>query len=50
MTIPRDQTHTNGWDFGPNDLSINFYGAACSNLQNGSVTNVGAVYGCPPIS
>ena len=50
MTIPRDQTHTNGWDFGPGDLSINFYGAACSNLQNGSVSNVGAVYGCPPIS
>ena len=50
MTIPRDKTHTNGWDFGPGNLSINFYGSACSNLQNGSVTNVGAVYGCPPIS
>jgi hypothetical protein len=49
-TIPRDTTHTNGWDFGPGDLSINFYGAACANLQNGSVSNVGAVYGCPPIS
>jgi hypothetical protein len=49
-TIPRDKSHMNGWDFGPNDLSINFYGTACSNLQNGSVSNVAASYGCPPIS
>jgi hypothetical protein len=49
MTIPRDQTHMNGWDYGPGDMSINFYGAACDNLQKGVTTSISAVYGCPPI-
>jgi hypothetical protein len=40
----------NGWDYGPNDLSIIFYGAACNDLQSGIVTNVSAIYGCPPVS
>jgi hypothetical protein len=49
-TIPRDPSHQNGWDFGPGNLSIVFYGAACSSLQGGSIHNISAIYGCPPIS
>jgi hypothetical protein len=49
MTIPRDKTHMNGWDYGPGNMSINFYGTACDGLQKGTITNVAAVYGCPPI-
>jgi hypothetical protein len=48
--IPRDPNHMNGWDYGPGDLSINFYGAACNDLQSGLITSVSAVYGCPPVS
>ncbi|MDB4965816.1 MAG: hypothetical protein JWN44_1505 [Myxococcales bacterium] len=49
MIIPRDKTHMNGWDYGPNNLSINFYGMACDALQKGVITMVTAIYGCPPI-
>ena len=49
VPIPRDKTHMNGWDFGPGNLSINFYGAACDALQKGITTSVSAIYGCPPI-
>src|SRR5262249_15014583 len=27
MDVPRDPTHMNGWDFGPNNMSIIFYGS-----------------------
>jgi hypothetical protein len=47
--IPRDTTHMNGWDYGPGDMSINFYGAACDDLQKGVTTSIMAVYNCPPI-
>ena len=50
MKIPRDKTHMNGWDFGPNDLSIIFYGKACDDLQHGVTTKVEAVYGCGAIT
>jgi hypothetical protein len=48
MVIPRDKTHMNGWDFGPNNMSIIFYGSACSALQMGTITMVKAIYACPP--
>jgi hypothetical protein len=49
-TVPRDPSHMNGWDYGPMDLSIVFYGGACTDLQTGIVQTVSAVYGCPPVS
>ena len=49
QTVPRDPTHMNGWDFGPGDTSIQFYGSYCSMLQSGGINNVQAIYGCPPI-
>jgi hypothetical protein len=48
-TVPRDPSHANGWDFGANNLSITFYGGACTTLQSGSATDVHAIFGCPPI-
>jgi hypothetical protein len=50
MKIPHDTTHMDGWDYGPNDLSIIFYGAACDNLQKGVTTGISAVFGCPPVA
>jgi hypothetical protein len=48
--IPHDPTHANGWDYGPGNMSIVFYGMACSQLQEGVTTSISAVYGCPPVS
>jgi hypothetical protein len=48
--VPHDPTHMNGWDYGPGNLSIQFYGNWCTMLQSGSVGAIQAVYGCPPIS
>jgi von Willebrand factor type A domain len=48
--VPRDTTHMDGWDFGPGDLSIQFYGSYCMSLQNGSVMNVEAIFQCMPVS
>jgi hypothetical protein len=50
MNIPRDAGHANGWDFGPNNMSIIFYGTACDALQKGVITSVMAVYNCAPVS
>jgi hypothetical protein len=49
-TIPRDTTHANGWDFGPNNGSIILYGSWCQQLQTGAVTDVSAIYQCPPVN
>ena len=46
VPIPRDTTHMNGWDFGPNDMSIVFYGQACTDLQSGVTTGINAIFGC----
>jgi hypothetical protein len=49
VDIPRDTNHQNGWDYGPNNLSIQFYGSYCTQLQTGGVMNVKAVFGCSPV-
>jgi len=49
MQVPRDTSHMNGWDFGPGDMSIDFYGMWCNRLQTGGAMNVHAIFGCPPI-
>jgi hypothetical protein len=49
MTIPRDTTHMNGWDFGAGNMSITFYGQYCQQLQQGVIVTVQAIFGCPPI-
>jgi len=49
QTVPRDPSHMNGWDFGGGNMSIIFYGTWCDNLRNGSISDVRAILGCPPI-
>jgi von Willebrand factor type A domain len=46
--IARDTSHLDGWDYGPNDQSVIFYGAACDQLHSGVVTDVEAIFECPP--
>lgn len=47
MSLPRDPMHMNGWDFGPGNMSIVFYGPACMALQQGVTSSISAVYNCP---
>jgi hypothetical protein len=50
MTVPRDTTHANGWDFGPGNASIILYGTYCQQLQTGTLTNIQTIFGCPPLN
>jgi hypothetical protein len=45
----RDTTHTDGWDYDSPTNRIVFYGAACNAIQNGSVTRIDVVFGCPQL-
>ena len=48
--VPRDLTHAEGWDYGPNNTSIIFYGSYCDSLQAGTIDQVDATFSCEPIS
>ncbi len=45
-SVPRDPTHTNGWDYDPVTMTLTFYGGYCDQLSSGLVTDVDIVYGC----
>jgi hypothetical protein len=45
--VPRDTTHTDGWDYDPATNTITFYGPACDQLKNGEISDVDVVFGCP---
>ena len=47
--VPRDTTHTDGWDYGPGMLSIQLYGSWCDKAMANTITNVQALFGCPGI-
>jgi hypothetical protein len=49
QSVPRDPTHQDGWDFGPNNQSIILYGGWCQSVRLGTATQVRAVFGCPPV-
>jgi hypothetical protein len=45
--VPRTPSHADGWDYFPDGDTITFFGAACTELQSGSVAEVKVLYGCP---
>jgi hypothetical protein len=45
--VPRDTSHTNGWDYHPDAMTITFFGSYCSQIESGSISSVSFVYGCP---
>lgn len=48
VLVERDRTHANGWDWTRSDeLEVEFFGLACEQIQNDSVENVNAKFGCP---
>jgi hypothetical protein len=47
MVVPRSPSHTQGWDYHPDAMTITFFGTYCTQIQSGAITNVSFVYGCP---
>lgn len=47
MAVPRSPSHTNGWDYHPNPMTMRFFGTYCQQIEMGAMTNVSFVYGCP---
>jgi hypothetical protein len=45
--IPRDESHTSGWDYDAGTNTITFYGSDCSTVESGGVVSIGVDYGCP---
>ncbi|MBK8010248.1 MAG: hypothetical protein IPK13_02810 [Deltaproteobacteria bacterium] len=45
--VPRNLTHTDGWDHEASYNRLTFYGPACDALRSGSVSELTIVYGCP---
>jgi hypothetical protein len=45
--IPQDKTKADGWDYDAAQNQVTFYGPACAALQQGSVSKVDIVFGCP---
>jgi len=45
--VPRSPSHTNGWDYYPDAMTITFFGEYCDDITDLIVTEVSFVYGCP---
>ena len=45
--VDRDQTQAEGWDYDPASGTLTFYGGICQDLQDGTITDLNIVYGCP---
>lgn len=44
--IPRDTSKMEGWDYTPDMMSIEVFGAACQQLKMGKATDVQIIFGC----
>src|SRR5215204_1380298 len=42
--IPRDPTHSQGWDY---RKGVEIFGSECTDLKNGTALSVGVHFGCP---
>jgi len=47
MVVPRTPSHTDGWDYYPDMMTITFFGSYCATIMQGANTTVSFVYGCP---
>jgi len=47
--IPRDTSHTNGWDYDATSMQLTFYGTTCDQVRAGTAGALAVSYGCPII-
>lgn len=45
--VPRSPSHTMGWDYYPDAMTITFFGSYCQTIMSAANTSIGFVYGCP---
>ena len=46
-SVPRDPSHTSGWDYDPATHAVTLYGSSCDELKTHTVTSVNIIFGCP---
>lgn len=46
QSVPRDPTHTSGWDYDPATRTVTFYGTSCDTLRSQPATDIDIVFGC----
>jgi hypothetical protein len=50
VKVPRDTTHSEGWDYDAEMANVVIYGQACDQLKGaGATNNVKIIFGCPGI-
>ena len=47
--IPRDITHTEGWDYGTGQTSVQLFGHFCDDAKAGNLKDAQAIFGCPGV-
>jgi hypothetical protein len=47
--VPQDLTHTEGWDYGTGQMSLQLFGHWCDDAKAGTLKDVEAIFGCPGI-
>jgi hypothetical protein len=48
--IGRDDSHADGWDYGPDNRSVRLYGPACDRVKASDRDQVNIIFGCPGVS
>ncbi len=46
-SVPRDPSHTSGWDYDPATHTVTLYGTSCDELKTHTVATVNIIFGCP---
>jgi hypothetical protein len=47
--VARDPGHSDGWDYGAANTTIQFYGPACEQVKNATGQDVRIIFGCPGV-
>ncbi|MDY0000025.1 MAG: VWA domain-containing protein [Polyangia bacterium] len=47
VAVPRNPSHSDGWDYYPDAGTITFFGSYCTALETGQVQDVSFIFGCP---
>lgn len=46
-SVPRDGSHSAGWDYDPATQTVTLYGSYCDQLKAHTVSSVNIIFGCP---
>ncbi len=46
QAVPRDASHSDGWDYYPDESTITLFGSYCENVELGTIESVNFIFGC----